>query len=1215
MRKNLLITCLLTLIATLSMAQTTSFPISLTSADGLPGEVVAGESKVYNFRSPLYTLDEAIESLRFTVVETLNSMPSVNSDSYGGRMSNGPGYPYFSLTELTVYDADGNEIEYSAYSNAGHASDGGGIASLNDGKREAGNHFHSIWDAGVCDDDYHYIILEFVEEVEAFSIEWRTRYSWTYNQPVYVGLTKGEDSYWPMPEQELKVEKISTLEELAQPNSLFVIEGHVEPWWDSSKDRKNYGGGFFEAPCLAVREPSAFGVFTLLPVAGAENTYKVEYINTDHYIKKRDSNNGHIDWTTSVKNAMNIKFAKHESEEGDFTLSSNNGELVLMQDAIMRMGCLKVGKFEDWSRPYATNFSIYKADIKASTILYKLEDEIANIDARYAEFGTSLDVYDEEGVKEALESVIASAKEIAAKGDDVTVAEILSARNGLNESFKDYYALTLLAWMDSLLYMATAIEEEEILTSYAPNWINNSYPLDYIEAIYDAIDEADIAYFAYETIEDIDNAVDAVKDVIDGFWSSKITNVKSFPFRLGAESDGLPGEKYSNDVNRWESPYFYLTEEVDELRFTVFNTYSGRNFKKIPHPAIVEFELYDLNGEKIQLLEEDFYSNSVSPQWGWGYKALCDGNYNLESRFESITGDDQGFFDGSEYVYLDVILPKKIGAFKFVLYGRGGNAYQDGPIDFAFGYYGETLTPTDVLFPDEYNAERGIQVESIEDIKDNGIYAIYGLLNCCPDTITKGDPKNGSYYTSGQRWTGVLQSPCAYSIRSTGDGDGTYYIQSLADGKYWAAATLGGDGDYWSGASTTISKSKAAKFKIEPNNNEYLPNSFVIYEYIEDSYRVIDSVSTHCPYVVVQDWGKDSNLGRYPVTSLDNNDKDGEGEWFIYRMSMDTPYSYWLANMTETLVKLNLVEGTDPGAYVDLRSFPAACAEAQAKAEAKDEAASKEMINTLEAAFADIENAETNPVVAGYYVFEANTPEYMEKQGVKKAIYAMEPHDDCSSDAVFCEEFEIGWKNTPEDFENIPADYLFELIPATNDEMVTIWQEDSLITAEEAVNAYYIRNVKYDKYITCTHPELAYDGKDTKSWWGIHLSLSETPQAFMVLQYANVAFDIWVPGGGEYSVYENGNLALHQQGHSSGNGKEGHIVFWNRSDARSLWNLRYISNSDVTSVDAPMVEGAEVVSTTYYTIDGVASQAPVKGVNIVKYVYSNGAVKTVKIVK
>ena len=42
------------------------------------------------------------------------------------------------------------------------------------------------------------------------------------------------------------------------------------------------------------------------------------------------------------------------------------------------------------------------------------------------------------------------------------------------------------------------------------------------------------------------------------------------------------------------------------------------------------------------------------------------------------------------------------------------------------------------------------------------------------------------------------------------------------------------------------------------------------------------------------------------------------------------------------------------------------------------------------------------------------------------------------------------------------------------------------------------------------------------------------------------------------------------------------------------------------------VEGAEVVSTTYYTTSGAASATPVKGVNIVKYVYSDGTVKSVK---
>ena len=1212
MRKNLLLTCLMTLIATLGMAQTTSFPITLTTADGLPGNEIS--SGYYSYKSPLYTLENAITTLRYTVTQTLCStkLPN-NADSYNGRATWGPGFPYFALGELMVYDADGNPIEYSATTNALCSGDGNELSGLNDGDFSNGGHFHTVYSKGEITDDYHYIELEFVEDVQAFQIEWYTRQGWTYNQPVYVGLTEGGNSYWPMPEQELKVEKISTLEQLAEPNSLFVMEGHVEPWWDNDRERENVGGGFFEAPCLTTREPSAFGVFTLIPVEDAENTYKVEYINTDHYIAKKSSaGEGFIDWTMDSRKAMKVEFAKHDVA-GDFGLTSLDGELLIMQDAIMRMGCLKndADKIANFSRPFATNFSIYKADIKASTILYKLQDAIDFVDARYTEFGTSLDEYDEDGFKPVLEAAISSAKAVAAKGEAATVAEILSSRNALNAAFNDFYALTLNVWVDSISYIIDAMDEGLILTSSAPDWINNSYPAEYTETLVMALDEAEIAFESYESIDDIDAAIEKVKVIIDNFWASKISNVKNLPFRIGSDKDGLPGEAYSSNVNRWESPTYYLTEMVDALRFTVFQTYSGRSYLGKPHPAIIEFELYDENGQKIELTEESFSSNSTSNAWGWGYKALCDGNYSLDSRFESATGGDQGSdYDGSDYVYLDVELPREIGGFKFVLYGRGGSAYQDGPIDFVFGYSGETVTPADVLFPDEFNAMRGAQIESLEEITDNGIYAIYGLLGCSPEV--DGDPEDGGFYTSKDRWVGALQSPCAFSIRSTGDEDGTYYIQSLADGKYWAAVEHDGN-DFWRSGSATISKSKAAKYKIEPNNNEYLPNSFVIYEYVEDSYRDIDEVSTQCPYVIVQDWG--GGLGLYPVPSLDQNDNDGEGEWFIYKMSMDTPFSYWLANMTNTLMDLGLVEGIDPGTYKDLKGFPEACVKAQATAEAKDEAASKAMLATIEASFAEIENTETNPVVAGFYVFEANTPEYFQKQGVTKSIYAMEPHDGCVSDASFCEEYEIGWKTSPEDIMEADSMFVFELVPATGDEMVNVWVEDSLITAEQAVHAYYLRSVKYNKYITCTDPTVAFEGKEESiSWWGIHLSLSDVPQAFLVLQRERTAFDIWMPGGSEYSTHENGNLALHQQGHSSGSGKDGHIVFWNRGDARSLWKLRFITN-DYTSIEAPVVEGAEVVSTTYYTVDGIASQAPVQGVNIVKYVYSNGVVKTVKVVK
>jgi hypothetical protein len=290
-------------------------------------------------------------------------------------------------------------------------------------------------------------------------------------------------------------------------------------------------------------------------------------------------------------------------------------------------------------------------------------------------------------------------------------------------------------------------------------------------------------------------------------------------------------------------------------------------------------------------------------------------------------------------------------------------------------------------------------------------------------------------------------------------------------------------------------------------------------------------------------------------------------------------------------------------------------AQAQATAPGKDEAASKAMLKTLEDAVVDIENINTNPVVAGVYVIEANQPLFMENQKVKKAIYFMPPHSSCKSDADFCEEYEIGWKNSPENVMEADSMFLIELVPAADDAEVALWLSDSLITEEQVKDAYYIKSVKYNKYANHTDPEIGFSGdKNPRSWYGIHLSLQETPQAYMVLQRDGRVYDIWMPGGGEYFDDQNGNLCFHLQGHSGGAGKEGHIVYWRRGDANSVWNLRYVSAP--TSIgEAPVVEGEEVVSTTYYTADGAVVPAPVKGVNIVKYVYSNGAVKSVKFVK
>ena len=151
--------------------------------------------------------------------------------------------------------------------------------------------------------------------------------------------------------------------------------------------------------------------------------------------------------------------------------------------------------------------------------------------------------------------------------------------------------------------------------------------------------------------------------------------------------------------------------------------------------------------------------------------------------------------------------------------------------------------------------------------------------------------------------------------------DGKYTIQSLADGKYWSNNI---DEDGWGAGSATLYKTSAAKVSIEPNNNDGLPNSFVIYWYQEDDMR---DGEPH-PYIIFQDWG--DNIGTISVKDLKDNDKDGQGEWYIYKMTMDTPYYFWLKNLVAAAEAMGLVKSNDPGYYKELGTFPEALAAAQA---------------------------------------------------------------------------------------------------------------------------------------------------------------------------------------------------------------------------------------------------------------------------------------------
>ena len=155
--------------------------VTLTSQNGLPG--VEQDDATYLFRSELLSLSGQANKVRLTVAGTITGAISYS-------------HVFFALSELAIYDADGQYVGYTATSNADHNEitgniDGDGLPALNDGSKDT--YFHSVWSGNSTDDDYHYIELTLERDVDSFYIEWSTRRNNKTNAPTVVGITRGTE--------------------------------------------------------------------------------------------------------------------------------------------------------------------------------------------------------------------------------------------------------------------------------------------------------------------------------------------------------------------------------------------------------------------------------------------------------------------------------------------------------------------------------------------------------------------------------------------------------------------------------------------------------------------------------------------------------------------------------------------------------------------------------------------------------------------------------------------------------------------------------------------------------------------------------------------------------------------------------------------------------------------------------------------------------------
>ena len=1190
MRKNLLLTSLLMLIATLGIAQTAQWPIVLTTADGLPGERIV---RNYSYQSKVFELDEAVSTLRFTVYST-NTVDSLSEGSYDGMSAGwGPGFPFFTMGEFRLFDGNGKKVEYVASSNAVSSNDGGGLAALSDNNE--GTYLHTTYSFGDMPQAYHYIELEFDEPLKSFSFNWSTRPDYHKNLITYMGITPGTE-FFPFPNQQFQMgEKVTKVEDLAEEGALYVIRGNSPDYHHVSGDnldRWYTGASFYHSPYGAAITPSAASIVYLTADPTMENGYKIHWLNNNHSVIAADYNQngsvkGQLHWTNNDLKAGSFEFALAADSaemEGDFYIFANERNYIVKQNPRCRM------EFTDYTTGKKGDYywSIYKASINGAAIAQELQAAIDEAQSRIDAIGG--EVENDEGEYEELVEAMEEAKAIVAN-PEVTAAEIITKKRELNLLTAAYAAVGIWAYVDSIDVIVEAVENEELLVVDPEDGVNGAYDQTAYNNLSKVSDEVLIVIDNYQSIADIDAAIAKIYAAIDNFWGSKKTNVKSLPMRIGNAQDGLPGIKQSNGSFRWESPVYNLTQEVDSLRITVFKTNNGATYKdasgtatEYNFPTFAEIEFYDAAGNKIPLGEANFKSNSVHPTDGKGIVGLCDGSYDTHYHAVWQSGKDDAYDAAPDHVYIEIVFPEPISTFKYVQYGRKNSV--NTPIDFVIGEGGIEYDPEDIEMVDPYKTTLGEQITDASQITDDGFYAIVGLINCAPE----GDGTGYAKFYSSNTIIGKELTPAGiFSIRKTG-ADGTYYIQSLADGKYWSSEI---DNDGWGQGTITMNEAVAGKFHIaatprEEYGKQAFPNTFVIYQY-NDTVKRNDVAH---PYIVVQDWG--DKTGYFSIPTLGDNDWDGEGEWYIYKATMDNPYCYWLNSLLATANGMNMRVSNDPGFYSQASAgkFAEALAKAQAISAANDNAAAKTAIPELQAAISAAVSAEKNPMSEGTYVIESAYTEYFNKQNEHKVICIY--YNDFEATGP-TSEYSLYWAKAPADYKNAHDRYKFQFISAKESESVQVWLEDSIITPEQAANAYYIQCLDNKQYIGSS-----IDDSNSKD-----IGMTDEPEVvYIVRPQGDYKFDIWNP--------VSSTASLHTESHSSGSGQGGDIVYYNGTSDQSKWTLRLVS--EFNSINNNVAEeGDEVVSTTYYTVGGVAISAPVQGMNIVKKTYANGVVKTEKV--
>ena len=1187
------------------MAQAT-FPITLTTADGLPAQTSDAAKSFNGWTSPTYTFAEPINGFRMTVTHC-SWQDAMSTSANGSR-----GYVFFTMGEFYLYNAGGAKIALTVenfYCNALEAAstaDGAGLAGLCDGDESTFMHTtYSTPEDGSPEPigQEYYLEVTFPEPMTSFAFGFQKR-SNNANIPNEIILTPLGVDADPFPDYEFQMGEKVDADEI-QMGDMYVLS-------DEAAVEKYNGTVLYPAPNLVPGYSSASGQTAyhvrrnptvdciFVPIAaGVTDEEGKPYFYLRNYLTG-----------TYVKNAAGFEEQAYSiAEAAKLHIVENNGLKFIVSDGGINYTTNSQASFVGYQDNMNRPLYFYKATIATKYLYQDLQNTIADAENQIATRKDAFAAADATEDLEKLQEAVAAAKTVASTA---AADEINAAKATLETAISQFLLVQVYLWIDEV---SNLLETVEFGTTFG------CYPLAQ-QTILGELQEQlanDVDTRSFGDLADVEGYIAKVQKTLDEFYASMITDYSEWPLHLG-DGSAVVFDPYDAHPSCYiyKSPTFFLENEVERIYITTVQTNTGDADGGWPCTNWAHFELYDGTGEKIDLRESNISTNALEESEG-SIAGLIDydedGNPNFETYLHTLYSSSD---KSTNEHYICIEFPEPMNMFRFTLISRENGR----------------LVPTEmVIGPEPYhyvapsNIELRDQVLTAAGIDPEKYYMLHGNIN----VVAQGGTGSG-FYTSATTASDNQQDTGAVQFVPSGDG----YMIYFPVGNYYLAQPTG-----WQNASTTSFPEEAAIWFVEDSKN--LHDAFKIYA--KGSFG-----DEGCPYAMLQDWS--GSLGYFTVHYLyadqqpegDANrvdDTDGGSDWTIFecdppvynvltaqiskagQLNTTDKYAMWgnlevvskgvegsgfyksinADGKTATNWDLFKLEDAGDGAYKIY--FPAEAVYLKAPA---GWAAMETTTDAAEAGkffFKESEN------LSGAFKIYASGS--WDKDGTNCPIMVLQ---DWGS---YMGSFPIAdWASDDTDGESDWTIYV------NGEPEITLTRDDVLGTYNWTYDNYWEKTEIKEEVVVLEADPASEDGVIFNDWFGYGYPLkgvfdSETLTiSFPTMQQLNSddtytyffknLSDETAPVVFKYDLINYIFIYRGQAGIVYRNDLEGTYPYWKQLSGSYIKLLP----AD-TSIAPAKIEDAAVISTVIYNMNGQVMEAPVQGINIIKTIYDNGTVLVQKV--